>query len=179
MFPWQPRQWWWVSLLRMREMSWRISRHFYTQSRIKARSHATVHVVHAVLPKCMQLFLSAHSYDPVYELPADMVSCCHAQVQCAQSILVICCLLVYWFTGIFFFNQFFRIFSCLDTVDVVYTWKYGGPYILITICANKMKLCLFMYIQKNFLSTELLYPIVNPIWHKHYTDTVLFHWRKW
>ena len=29
------------------------------------------------------------------------------------------------------------------TVDVVYTWKYGGPHILITICANEMKLCVY------------------------------------
>ena len=25
------------------------------------------------------------------------------------------------------------------TVDVVYTWKYGGPHILNSICANEMK----------------------------------------
>ena len=30
-----------------------------------------------------------------------------------------------------------------STVDVVYTWKYGGPHILITICANEMKLCVY------------------------------------
>ena len=29
------------------------------------------------------------------------------------------------------------------TVDVVYTWKYGGPHIPITICANEMKLCVY------------------------------------
>ena len=29
------------------------------------------------------------------------------------------------------------------TVDVVYTWKYGGPYIVITIYANEMKLCVY------------------------------------
>ena len=29
------------------------------------------------------------------------------------------------------------------TVDVVYTWKYGGPHIVTTICANEMKLCLY------------------------------------
>ena len=29
------------------------------------------------------------------------------------------------------------------TVDVVYTWKYGGPHILTTICANEMKLCVY------------------------------------
>ena len=28
-----------------------------------------------------------------------------------------------------------------DTVDVVYTWRYGGPHILITIYANEMKRC--------------------------------------
>ena len=31
----------------------------------------------------------------------------------------------------------------VDTVDVVYTWKYGGPHILITFCANEMKLCVY------------------------------------
>ena len=31
----------------------------------------------------------------------------------------------------------------LHTVDVVYTWKYVGPHILITICANEMKLCVY------------------------------------
>ena len=31
----------------------------------------------------------------------------------------------------------------LGTVDVVYTWKCGGPHILITICANEMKLCVY------------------------------------
>ena len=30
----------------------------------------------------------------------------------------------------------FKFFS--NTVDVVYTWKYGGPHIIITICANEM-----------------------------------------
>ena len=35
------------------------------------------------------------------------------------------------------------LFSLICTVDVVYTWKYGGPNILITICANKMKLCVY------------------------------------
>ena len=25
------------------------------------------------------------------------------------------------------------------TVDVVYTWKYGDPHILNSICANEMK----------------------------------------
>ena len=30
-----------------------------------------------------------------------------------------------------------------NTVDVVYTWKYGGPHILNTICANEMKLCVY------------------------------------
>ena len=29
------------------------------------------------------------------------------------------------------------------TVDVVYTWKYGDPHILITICVNEMKLCVY------------------------------------
>ena len=29
------------------------------------------------------------------------------------------------------------------TVDVVYTWKYRGPHILITICTNEMKLCVY------------------------------------
>ena len=29
------------------------------------------------------------------------------------------------------------------TVDVVYTWKYGGPHIITTICANEMKLCVY------------------------------------
>ena len=31
----------------------------------------------------------------------------------------------------------------IDAEDVVYTWKYGGPHILTTICANEMKLCLY------------------------------------
>ena len=31
----------------------------------------------------------------------------------------------------------------IGTVDVVYTWKYGGPHIIITICANEMKLCVY------------------------------------
>ena len=31
----------------------------------------------------------------------------------------------------------------IGTVDVVYTWKYGGPHILITFCANEMKLCVY------------------------------------
>ena len=31
------------------------------------------------------------------------------------------------------------LFVILGTVDVVYTWKYGGPHILITTCANEMK----------------------------------------
>ena len=31
----------------------------------------------------------------------------------------------------------------LHTVDVVYTWKYGGPHIIITICANEMKLYVY------------------------------------
>ena len=26
------------------------------------------------------------------------------------------------------------------TIDVVYTWKYGGPHIQTTICVNEMKL---------------------------------------
>ena len=30
-----------------------------------------------------------------------------------------------------------------STVDVVYTWKYGGPHILNTICVNEMKLCVY------------------------------------
>ena len=29
------------------------------------------------------------------------------------------------------------------TVDVVYTWKYGGPHIIITICGTEMKLCVY------------------------------------
>ena len=29
------------------------------------------------------------------------------------------------------------------TVDVVYTWKYGGPHIVTTIYANEMKLCVY------------------------------------
>ena len=29
------------------------------------------------------------------------------------------------------------------TVDVVYTWKYGGPHILNTVYANEMKLCVY------------------------------------
>ena len=33
--------------------------------------------------------------------------------------------------------------SSADTVDVVYTWKYGGPHILNIICAIKMKLCVY------------------------------------
>ena len=33
--------------------------------------------------------------------------------------------------------------STLSTVDVVYTWKYGGPHILDTICVNEIKL--FVY----------------------------------
>ena len=31
----------------------------------------------------------------------------------------------------------------MATVDVVYTWKYGGPDIFITIYANEMKLCMY------------------------------------
>ena len=31
----------------------------------------------------------------------------------------------------------------LDTVFVVYTWRFGGPHILITVYANKMKLCVY------------------------------------
>ena len=30
-----------------------------------------------------------------------------------------------------------------STVDVIYTWKYGGPHIKITICANDVKLCVY------------------------------------
>ena len=37
-------------------------------------------------------------------------------------------------------NSYRRI---LATVDVVYTWKYGGPHILDTICVNEMKLCVY------------------------------------
>ena len=33
--------------------------------------------------------------------------------------------------------------STLSTVDVVYTWNYGGPHILTLICANDMKLCVY------------------------------------
>ena len=38
---------------------------------------------------------------------------------------------------------FLYLIQLKDTVDVVYTWKYGGPHILITICANEMKLCVY------------------------------------
>ena len=31
----------------------------------------------------------------------------------------------------------------LSTVDVVYTWKYRGPHIVTTICANEIKLCVY------------------------------------
>ena len=30
-----------------------------------------------------------------------------------------------------------------DTVDVVYTWKYGGPHTMTTIYASEMKLCVY------------------------------------
>ena len=38
---------------------------------------------------------------------------------------------------------------------------------------------LIWYIQEDFLSTELPYPIVNPSGHKHYTHTISFHLYKW
>ena len=42
------------------------------------------------------------------------------------------------------FKSFFiSIFTPFDTVDVVYTWKYGGPHIVTNICANEMKLYVY------------------------------------
>ena len=35
------------------------------------------------------------------------------------------------------------VFGNFCTVDVVYTWKYGGPHIITIICANEMKLCVY------------------------------------
>ena len=40
--------------------------------------------------------------------------------------------------GFRFLENLFFIY----TVDV-YNWKYGGPHIVITICANEMKLCVY------------------------------------
>ena len=39
--------------------------------------------------------------------------------------------------------DFVKLFFPESTIDVVYTWIYGGSHIITTICANEMKLCVY------------------------------------